>query len=151
MVFSLWLWPTTKSTATKIHVKCWQFQWPCGYAGAMWGALPNGAHPWLHAKPLDAAIGRVPMPYCPGSRHGWRFQMKHKNTNKAQLLASYLTVDWRKKAKQFWDPKRTFYSAHQCNKLCWKLQRGKKIKLSVCVSVCLCICVSVCLCVCVFV
>ncbi len=41
----------------KIHVKRWQFQWPCGYGGAMWGASPNGAHPWLHAKPLDAAIG----------------------------------------------------------------------------------------------
>jgi hypothetical protein len=36
-----------------------------------WGAAsPNGAHPWLHAKPLDDAIGQVPMPYCPGSRHG---------------------------------------------------------------------------------
>jgi hypothetical protein len=29
-----------------------------------------GAHPGLHLKPLDAAIGRVPAPYCPGSRHG---------------------------------------------------------------------------------
>jgi hypothetical protein len=46
----------------KIHVKRWQFQWPCGYGGAMRGALPNGAHPWLHAKPLDAAIGQVPVP-----------------------------------------------------------------------------------------
>jgi hypothetical protein len=24
----------------------------------------------LHSKPLDAAIGRVPAPYRPGSRHG---------------------------------------------------------------------------------
>ncbi len=33
----------------------------------MWGASPDGAHPWLHAKPLDAATGRVPAPrtdYC---------------------------------------------------------------------------------------
>jgi hypothetical protein len=64
------LWPTTKLMATKIHVKRWQFQWPCRYGGAIWGALPNGAHPWLHAKPLDAAIGQVPVPYCPGGRQG---------------------------------------------------------------------------------
>jgi hypothetical protein len=36
-------------------------------------ALPNGAHPWLHAKSLNAAIGRVPMLYCPGGRHGQQF------------------------------------------------------------------------------
>ncbi len=26
----------------------------------------------LHSKPLDAAIGRVPAPYCPDGRHGRR-------------------------------------------------------------------------------
>ncbi len=117
MVVSLWLWPTTKLTVTKIHVKRWQIWWACGYGGAMRGASPNGAHPWLHAKPLDAAIGRVPAPYCPGGRHCQLFWMKHKNTNKTQLLPSFLTVDWRKKAKQFWDPKRNLYSRHWCNKL----------------------------------
>jgi hypothetical protein len=30
----------------------------------------NGVHQWLHAKPLDAAIGQVPVLCCPGSRHG---------------------------------------------------------------------------------
>jgi hypothetical protein len=35
--------------------------------------LPDGAHPWPHAKPLDAAIRRVPTLYCPGSRHGQQF------------------------------------------------------------------------------
>ncbi len=83
----------------------------------MWGASPDGAHPWLHAKPLDAAIGQVPMPYCPGGRHCQRFWMKQKNTNKTQLLPSFLMVDRHKKAKQFWDPKRTLYSCHWCNKL----------------------------------
>ena len=34
------------------------------------GALPGGAHPGLHSKPLDATIGRVPEPYHPGGRHG---------------------------------------------------------------------------------
>jgi hypothetical protein len=64
----------------------------------MWGAFPNGAHPWLHAKPLDASIGKVPTPYCPGGRHGQGYRMKQKNTNKTQLLPSFLTVDRRKKA-----------------------------------------------------
>ncbi len=40
-----------------------------------------------------------------------------KNTNKTHLLPSFLTVDRRKKAKQFWDPTRTLYSSHWCNKL----------------------------------
>jgi hypothetical protein len=57
----------------KYKVKRWQFQRPCIYGGAMWGALPNGLHLWLHAKPLDAAIRRVPTPYCPGGRHGQQF------------------------------------------------------------------------------
>jgi hypothetical protein len=73
---------------------------------------PDGAHLWLHAKPLDAAMGRVPVPYCPGSRHGRHFRMKQKNTNKTQLLPSFHTVDQRKKAKQFRDPKRTLSSRH---------------------------------------
>ncbi len=38
--------------------------------GTMQGTSPNGAHPWLHVKPLDAAMGQVPAPYCPGGRHG---------------------------------------------------------------------------------
>ncbi len=80
-------------------------------------ALPNGAHPWLHAKPLDAAIRRVPMLYCPRGRHGQRFWMKPKNTQKTQLLPSFLTVDLHKKAEQFWDLKHTLYSGHWCNKL----------------------------------
>ncbi len=80
-------------------------------------ALPDWAHPWLYAKPLDAPIRQVPVPYCPGGRNGWRFQMKPQNNNKTQLLPSFLTVDWCKKAKQFRDPTRTLYSRHQCNKL----------------------------------
>ncbi len=83
----------------------------------MRGASPNGLHPWLHVKPLDAAIGQVPTPHCPGGRHGWRFWIKQKNTNKTQLFLSFLTVDRRKKAKQFRDPKQTLYSCHQCDEL----------------------------------
>jgi hypothetical protein len=36
------------------------------------GASPYGAHPGLHSKPLDAAIGQVPAPYCPDGQHGRR-------------------------------------------------------------------------------
>ncbi len=98
----------------KIQFKCWWFWWPCGYGSAMQGT----AHPWLHAKPLDAPIRQVPMWYCPGGRHGPRFRMKQKNTNKTQLLPSFLMVDRHQKAKQFWDPKLTLYSSHGCDKLC---------------------------------
>ncbi len=94
------------------------FRSPCHRGDTARCTSPDGVHPWLHAKPLDAAIGQVPASYCPGGRHhGRQFWMKPKNTpNKTQLLPSFLTVDRRKKAKQFWDPKRTLYSRHQCNK-----------------------------------
>ena len=39
-------------------------------SGTTRGASPDGAHPGLHSKPLDAAIGRVPVPYRPNGRHG---------------------------------------------------------------------------------
>ncbi len=113
----LWLWPTTESTSTKNTPQSWQFWWPCGHGGVMRGELSDGVHPWLHAKPLDATIGWVPTPYCPGSRHDWRLRMKQKNPNKTQLLPSFLMVDQRKKAKQFQDPKQTLYSRHWCDKL----------------------------------
>jgi hypothetical protein len=38
---------------------------------------PDGAHPGLNSKPLDAAIGWVPAPYRPGGCHGQRIQIKH--------------------------------------------------------------------------
>ncbi len=41
------------------------------------GTLPNKAHPGLHSKPLDAAIGRVPAPYRPGGRHGQQIRIKY--------------------------------------------------------------------------
>ncbi len=101
----------------KIHFKCWQFQWPCGYGGVMRGTFPNGAHLWLYAKPLDATIGQVLMRYCPGRRHGQRFWMKQKNINKTHFLPRFLMVDRHKKGKQFREPKRTLYSSHWCDKL----------------------------------
>jgi hypothetical protein len=40
------------------------------------------------------------------------FKQKQRNTNKTQLLPSFLTVDGHKKAIQFWNPKQTLYSRH---------------------------------------
>jgi hypothetical protein len=48
----------------------WRFRLPYGCGGTTRVASPVRAHPWLHLEPLDAAIGRVPAPYCPGGRHG---------------------------------------------------------------------------------
>jgi hypothetical protein len=95
----------------------WQQIWsPCCRGNTALCASPNGVHPLLHAKPLDAAIGWVPAPYCPGGCHIWWFWMKSKNSNKTQLLPSFLTVDRHNKAKQFRDPKQTLYSRHWCDK-----------------------------------
>ncbi len=52
------------------------------------GMPPDGAHWWLHVKPLDAAIGHVLAPYWPGGRHGHRRCHRVQNTNKTQRLAS---------------------------------------------------------------
>ncbi len=101
----------------KMQANRQQFQSPCRQGNTARCALPDGAHPWLHAKPLDAAIGRVPAPYCPGGCHGQWFWMIPQNTNKTQLLPSFLTVDRRNKAKQFWDPKHTLCSCHWWDKL----------------------------------
>jgi hypothetical protein len=54
----------------------------------MRGALLDGSHPGLHSKPLDAAIGRVPAPYCPSGRHGNEFVETTQNTNKKLFLAN---------------------------------------------------------------
>ena len=57
MVFSYGYGQQQNQQRQKINVKSWRFRWPFGYGGAMRGASPNGAHLWLHVKPLDAAIG----------------------------------------------------------------------------------------------
>jgi len=52
------------------------------------GTSPDNANRWLHAKPLDATIGRVLAPYWPGGRHGHRRCRHVKTQHKTQLLAS---------------------------------------------------------------
>ena len=72
----------------KKWLKCWWFwlPWRCG--DMMRGASTNESHTGLHSKPLDAAIGWVPMFYCRGCRDGHRFEWNTQNTNRTQLLAS---------------------------------------------------------------
>jgi hypothetical protein len=60
----------------KMQANQQRFRSPCRQGDTVQCALPNEVHSWLHAKLLDAAIGRVPAPYCPGGRHGRRFRMK---------------------------------------------------------------------------
>ena len=80
MVFSLWLWPTMKSTTTKMQANRRRFRWPWRCSGTTLGAFPDGAHPGLHSKPMDAAIGRVLASHRRGGRHGRRFQKKNHKT-----------------------------------------------------------------------
>ncbi len=117
MIFSYGYGQQQNWRLQEIQANWQQFQSPCCWGNTTRCTLPNAAHPWLHAKPLDATIGQVPAPYWPGSHHGQQFQMKHKITIKTKLLPRFLTVDRRKKAKKFRDLKRTLYSRHWCNKL----------------------------------
>ncbi len=101
----------------KMQANQQRFWSPCRQGDMARCTLPDGAHTWLHAKPLDSAIGQVSAPYRPGGRHGWRFRMKPKHTYKTQLVPSFLTVGRCKKANQFHGPKPTLYSRHWCNEL----------------------------------
>ncbi len=78
-----------------------RFWLPCRQGNMARCTSPDGAHQWLHAKQLNAAISQVPAPYCPGGHHGWWFWMKHKNTNKTQFLPSFLMADDAKKQNNF--------------------------------------------------
>jgi hypothetical protein len=42
---------------TKMQANQRQFRWPWQCNGTTWGTSPDEAHPGLHLKPLDAAIG----------------------------------------------------------------------------------------------
>jgi hypothetical protein len=57
----------------KMQANRQQFRLLCHRGDTARCASPDGVHLWLHAKPLDAAIGQVPTLYCPGGRHGQRF------------------------------------------------------------------------------
>jgi hypothetical protein len=54
-------------------------------------ALPDAACPGLHRKPLDAAIGQLLTPYCPGGRRGDSKQNNNEK-NAPTLLAILMAV-----------------------------------------------------------
>jgi hypothetical protein len=56
----------------RMHLHRGPFRWPCGgvEAETIHAALPDAACPGLNRKPLDAVIGQLLAPYCPGNRHG---------------------------------------------------------------------------------
>jgi hypothetical protein len=111
----------------------WQRFWlPCCRVDTVRCALPNWAHLWLHAKPLDATVGQVPTPHCPVGRHYWQICCKTQNTKKTQRLTSNYRTFLLKNPKHFWDPKWTLHSAHRCDKHRKKIEmpRFKRRKTS---------------------
>ncbi len=89
MVFSLWLWPTTKFDATKMQENRRRSRRPCGCGGAMLlgASSPNEAQPGIHLKPMDAAIGQALASHRRGDRRGRKFRPETQNANKKLFLA----------------------------------------------------------------
>jgi hypothetical protein len=117
MVFSLWLWPRTKSRATKntrqmlAILKAMRIRRCNAGRIAQWSAsvAACGATRCRHWTSARAVLPR---------QAPWLTILNEtKNTNKTQLLPNFITVDRRKKARHFQDLKRALYSRHQCNKL----------------------------------
>jgi hypothetical protein len=111
------LWPTRKSTATKntrqtlAILMAMQIQQCNAGCIAQWSTSVASckATRCRHQASAHAVLPRQ-LPWL-------KILNKTKNTNKTQLLLSFLTVDRRKKAKQFRDPRRTLYLRHWCKKL----------------------------------
>ena len=76
-----------RNLVTKCDLRCLVVWWfPNPIWRLDWGSVPaitalpilvGLTRPGLHWKLLDAAIGQVPAPYCPGGRHGQQIRMKH--------------------------------------------------------------------------
>ena len=74
------------------HLICQPFQstWRC--AGAIGNASPNVACPGLLRKPLDATIGQLLTPYCPGGCQG---DNQQNNDAKYPSLCWPFWLPWR--------------------------------------------------------
>jgi hypothetical protein len=102
MVFSLWLWPTTKSMATKntrqtlailmaVRIRRCNAGRIAQWSASVASCKATRCRHWASARPV---LPRQ-LPWLTISNE------TKKNTNKTQLLPSFLTVGRRKKAKQF--------------------------------------------------
>jgi hypothetical protein len=112
MVFSLWLWPTTKLMATKntrqtLAILISMRTWRCDAEHiARWSASVASCEA---TRCRHLASAHAVLPWWPP----WLTILNEtKNTNKTQLLPSFLTVDQHKKAKQILDPIWALYSHH---------------------------------------
>ncbi len=117
MVFCSGLWPTTKSTATNntrqtlAILMAMRIRWCNARRIVQWSTSVASCKATRFGHWASAC---TVLPRRPPWLTIWN---ETKNTNTTQLSLSFLTVDRRKKAKQFWNPKRTLYSRHWCNKL----------------------------------
>ncbi len=123
MVFSLWLWSRTKSMTAKntpqmlANLKAMRIRWCDAGHIAQWSTSVASCKA---TRCRHRASARAVSPRQPP----WSTILKRtKNTNKTQLLPSFLKVDQRKKAKQFWDLSRTLYSRPWCDNPCCKPPR----------------------------
>ncbi len=97
-----------------------QFKQPCHLGDRAQRTSTNGAYQWLCVKPLNAATRPVLVPYCLGGRHGHCHQCnkKHKTQLGFNWQWSYFVTCY---LHGFRNTKQTLYSAHQCKKLCGKV------------------------------
>jgi hypothetical protein len=65
-----------------------RFRLPWRCSGTTRGASPNGAHPGLHLKPLDAASVECLRRIALAAAMVNELEQNTQNTNKTQLLAS---------------------------------------------------------------
>ena len=62
---------------------------PCRRGDTTQGTSTDGAYWWLHAKPLNSAIGRVLAPYRPGGCHGHRRRGWSKHNTKHNFYRTF--------------------------------------------------------------
>ncbi len=116
-----------------------RFWFPCRRGNTAQCTLPDGVHWWLDAKPLDAAIRRLPVPYCPGSHHGQQFEWNPKTLTKHNFYLAFLRKSNTEKLNNF-GPKTDpllispmQWAAFKCETLLYKLKSSATfwaIKLS---------------------
>ena len=80
----------------------WPFRWSCGGFEAKHVASPDAACPGLQRKPLDAAIGQLIAPYCPGGHHGNNQHTDDANVPSLLAVSMAITMQWYYTARIAW-------------------------------------------------